>query len=1499
MDPSYNNGNLANATRGLKPFSGKDPTLFENWYEKTSIMLSISRPDIHNVMEGQIRPVAGTSEDNAMASLLSTTVATLAQRQAAYDRADHELFAILSLVTEEPASYLVRKHRKGTTGTRGHGQKAWHELHSKYMTATDEAIRCKSAELVATTMKPGQDPDEYFLRASLLRDQVENMGEPITDRKFKDIMVQGLTEEYKDIKLMMYRDPLFTIEQIQSTMRHLYLDNLSRRNTKESRIAGRGAAMIAEPTPDPDQVVCHHCNKPGHYQKGCALFIKNLKKNKKPPFKRGKASPGGAAGKKWCSIHNSTTHNDAGCYQQGAPRPQEGASHIAQVERSDPVNEHPDFNKEFDFDGGFMWMALSDERTFLPNNNEITMLVDSGATEHFVDDQLIPELKEKMLNYTVLSTPKKIRAAGKHILLGTVTGILIGSITDKTGKKHEVGFPSVIVSGLGRHLFSSSDAASRGISTVIEPGNPHLKRNNIVVPLQQLDADVGLCSFQVGLGATHGTPGTLDSAMSLTAQVSADTWHRRLGHMNPRSMDVLRRKDGNGIDYTGTISGCPTCALGKSQQKAHPKKTIHQTKDPMELVYTDLMGPITPAAKGGYLYVAKFTDDFTRMKEIFLLKSKAEAVDSLHLCNNTVAVPLGLRLQRLRADKGGEYTSQGFQKFCVDSGISMEYAATATPQQIGISERDGRTIATIARCLLKDGNFPPTLWGEMFFTAVFISNRSPHAALGGTTPYFKMYNKEADMSILRAIGARAFVHIETHTPKLGDRAWEGKLCGFSHNSRAYRIYNASKGTIVESRNVSFLETPPYIMPTPDYEIDRSEQDAYISDVIDHTSFLHPFIFGNSGDTPDHGTTSVRGQIQDMLRDNAATSEPLEGGQNPSTETTMTGVVPTASPGTTPPSSHELRATRASTRGNPNDEDNTESVLNDRQLRQLKSLAFAVGPPSDFAHNEEQPSSATAFAYATGSPDYTGFSGEDTSMKIWIPTSYKDAISCPQHKDWQNAIQKEMSSLTEHEVYDLVPITSVPKGQKIIGSRFVFKQKADGRFKARLVVQGYAQEAGIDYGKTFAPVCRIGSQRVLLAIACQHDWPVYQVDVQVAFLQSKIQDDVFVKAAPGHDTNDMKTGEPMVMKLKRSLYGLSQSPALWYDTIDVALLGIGFTPTSSDPCVYTHGTDDTFAILTLYVDDILISGNNPGVVKRLKKALMDRFAMTDMGEVSLILGMSVTRNYEKGTLTITQKDYVHNILERYGMLDCNSVHTPGYGPELSEEQPEEKLLGSQGVKLYQAIVGSVLYLAQVTRYDICYAVNQLTRACSKPSTIHMTAAKHLLRYLKGSPDLAIIYKKGQFAMHGYTDASFAANPDNRKSTTGYLFLLGGAPISFGSKTQSLTAQSTVETELMAISYGAKEAVYLSNFMIELTFTSFDSVPINCDSTGALHLAGNSTYSSRTKHIALRYFFLRELVKSGKITIHHVATTAMLADCATKHLAKIQHQEILRQIVEFSR
>ena len=436
-----------------------------------------------------------------------------------------------------------------------------------------------------------------------------------------------------------------------------------------------------------------------------------------------------------------------------------------------------------------------------------------------------------MREFKTLSTPREITTAGKHTLHGIGTGIISFTICDNHGTQLPVNMRALLVPGLGRNVFAPTAELRNGVRFVLEK-KPYLTIRGTVIPLKQDPRDQGMCSLDITfqrdshgvLGKSEGVSPDSGSGVVYTSTTSASIWHRRLGHMNPRNMEVLRNKKGNGVEYTGTISGCDICSVTKSKQQAHPKKSTRKTTRPMQLVYTDLMGPFTPPAKGGCRFVSKFTDDYSRMKDIFLLKNKTEAAESLHQYNMTVAAPLGLRIENLRCDKGGEYTGQEFRALCVGAGINIEYTATNTPQQNGVSERDGQTLAKITQCLMKDGDFPPFMWGELMFTATYLANRSPHSTLEEATPYPQMHNLEPDLTGLRAIGARAFAHRETYTKKLEDRAFEGKLCGYSHNSKAYRIYNPAKGTVVESRNVTFLETPAYTLPpdvtTEDYHYEK-------------------------------------------------------------------------------------------------------------------------------------------------------------------------------------------------------------------------------------------------------------------------------------------------------------------------------------------------------------------------------------------------------------------------------------------------------------------------------------------------------------------------------------------------------------------------------------------------------------------------------------------------------------------------------------------------------
>ena len=299
----------------------------------------------------------------------------------------------------------------------------------------------------------------------------------------------------------------------------------------------------------------------------------------------------------------------------------------------------------------------------------------------------------------------------------------------------------------------------------------------------------------------------------------------------------------------------------------------------------------------------------------------------------------------------------------------------------------------------------------------------------------------------------------------------------------------------------------------------------------------------------------------------------------------------------------------------------------------------------------------------------------------------------------------------------------------------------------------------------------------------------------------------------------------MMKLENSLYGLAQSPQNWWKTIDPKVIEIGFVPLKSDSCVNIYNHNNTVVIITLYVDDLLVIGSNVRVIEAIKKKLKDNFQMSDLGDVSLVLGMQVTRDRKKGTLIISQEDCTKSILARFGMENCKPSSIPGTGSELSTEQPAETFLNTEQTQRYQAITGSVMYFAQITRYDVMYAVCQLARAMSKPSKAHMGAAKQLLRYLAGTTDFSIVYKRGGFKLSAFSDANWGNNPDNGKSTSAYLAMLSKAPISFKSGIQSLTAMSTMEAELVSSALTMKEPVFCSNMMTELEFgQQFEQAPL---------------------------------------------------------------------------
>ncbi|KAL7001863.1 hypothetical protein U1Q18_052394 [Sarracenia purpurea var. burkii] len=362
-------------------------------------------------------------------------------------------------------------------------------------------------------------------------------------------------------------------------------------------------------------------------------------------------------------------------------------------------------------------------------------------------------------------------------------------------------------------------------------------------------------------------------------------------------------------------------------------------------------------------------------------------------------------------------------------------------------------------------------------------------------------------------------------------------------------------------------------------------------------------------------------------------------------------------------------------------------------------------------------------------------------------------------------------------------------------------------------------------------------------------------------------------------------EHLVCRLKKSLYGLKQSPRQWYKRFDSFMIRIGFTRCEYDCCVYVRSLDDgSYIFLLLYVDDMLIAAKSMVEINRLKKLLGKEFDMKDLGAARKILGIEIRRDRPAGKLWVSQKDYVRKVLERFSMADAKQVSTPLAGHfRLSTAQcpvSAEEIQDMSDVP-YASAFGCLMYAMVCTRPDLAHAVSTVSKYMANPGREHWKAVKWIFRYLRGTTDHGILFarQQGQISVVGYVDADYAGGVDDRRSTTGYVFTLAGGPICWRSMVQSLVALSTTESEYMAVTEAGKEALWLKGFVKELGIDQ-GGVQLHCDSQSAIYLAKHQVYHARTKHIDVRFHKVRELIAMGDVVLEKVHTSENATDMLTK-------------------
>ena len=437
-----------------------------------------------------------------------------------------------------------------------------------------------------------------------------------------------------------------------------------------------------------------------------------------------------------------------------------------------------------------------------------------------------------------------------------------------------------------------------------------------------------------------------------------------------------------------------------------------------------------------------------------------------------------------------------------------------------------------------------------------------------------------------------------------------------------------------------------------------------------------------------------------------------------------------------------------------------------------------------------------------------FYGElvNTAKTVSEPTTVEEALSCSEKQNWKEAMKDEFQSLQANQVWDLV---TPPKDCKVINCKWVFKCKLGEhgqveRYKARLVAQGYSQRPGIDYEETFSPVVRFESVRSVIALAVHGNMKLHQMDVKTAFLNGELHEEVFIRQPEGFIEKDK---ENLVCRLKKSIYGLKQSPRCWNIAIDDHLKKMKFVQTEGDPCLYVSRDDAETVFIAVYVDDILIAAKTDKRIDEVKAAIASRFKVKDLGELHYFLGDKIVQDLKAGTIWLGQPAFSENILRQFNMQDAKSCKTPvNPGLKLTKANEESTLVNQE---LYQSAVGKLLYLSTRTRPDIAYAVSTAAKFTAKPSEEHWKAVKHILRYIAGTINLGLQFTRGgSIDCTGFADADWAGDIDDRKSTSGYLFKVGGGPVSWRSRKQNCVALSTAEAEYMSLTLAAQEAIWLN-------------------------------------------------------------------------------------------
>jgi len=973
----------------------------------------------------------------------------------------------------------------------------------------------------------------------------------------------------------------------------------------------------------------------------------------------------------------------------------------------------------------------------------------------------------------------------------------------------------------------------------------------------------------------------------------ARLWHLRMGHPGPLSLHHLG-VSAMGVKLRGPkTTECQHCAhakIARQISRRPPDRIIDKPLLELHIDWTDLQ-----KAHAGFIRVMFIHDSFSGRSFPYFMKTHAEENETLRVLKDFIPwmrAKYKLEVSVIRSDN--ELNRKKTREWLRSQGISLELSAPRTQAQNGVAERSGGVIIEKARAMRISANLPHDLWNEIVNCAVYLRDRTPRESNGWKSPYEQFYsyvNKRGTKPLLahlRAYGCRAYAMTadaqgrNKRLNKLDPRAHIGYLVGYD-STNIYRIWIPHTGKVISTRDVIFDETTFFDGKRTDLSAELiAELDTLIERVtLPETQARNEALLEEDEEVfeptaiEDTDSEDDDEPIQDFNHDeDLELAKALE-------DAYLTPPLTDEEDKDSPCAFHVQY---------PVDTD----IDIDSDIQERDELRDSFREVQEERFSDFTPAKITSMFHGAF---IAGRRFKVTRMHKKnlppLPQSVKDLETHPFREEFKKAQHDHLESHRQMESFHETDRKHA-KGQQVLSSMWVFVYKTDKhgylqKCKARLVVCGNQQAQG-DL-PTRATTLASTAFRTLMAVTAKFDLETIQMDAVNAFVHCDLDEVVYMKMPPGF----VKAGK--VLRLRKALYGLRRSPLLWQRNLTSSLNELGFKEVPQEPCVMLNEG----VVVFFYVDDIVFCYRKKDEerTRDLIRELQKEYQMNILGELRWFLGIHILRDRRQRKLWLSQEAYIEKIANEYEIdLTTRFPDTPMAESEL---HPSHENADRPSVRLYQRKIGSLLYAAITTRPDIAFAVSRLARFNQNPSGEHQQAADRVIQFLYHTRSRAICYggdmeRDEARAFIVASDASFADNSIDRKSSQGYIMMLFGGPIAWRANKQDTVTTSSTEAELLALSQTAKEAIFLSRLFKAMTLKLREPLIIDCDNTQTLRLIKEDTAKLVTKlrHVDIHQHWLRQEYATGRVLLQWKATKEMIADGLTKALQRKKFENFVNMI-----